>query len=136
MREGPRATTISDYIAKCPRPTQRVLARVRSVMRKALPGAEEVISYGIPAYKLHGRIVVYFAGWKEHYSIYPFNKALEARFKEDIAPYDLSGRGTIRFPLDRPVPVRLVAAIARFRANEVAAQASARRAATAAKKKR
>jgi uncharacterized protein YdhG (YjbR/CyaY superfamily) len=120
MREGPRATTIGEYIAKFPRPAQRVLSRVRGVMRKALPGAEEVISYGIPAFKLHGRIVVYFAGWKDHYSIYPFNKRLEAAFADELDRYEISGRGTIRFPIDKPVPVRLVTGIAKFRAREVA----------------
>jgi uncharacterized protein YdhG (YjbR/CyaY superfamily) len=119
MREGPRATTIGEYIAKFPRPAQRVLSRVRSVMRKALPGAEEVISYGIPAFKLHGRIVVYFAGWQDHYSIYPFNKRLEAAFADELDRYEISGRGTIRFPIDKPVPVRLVTGIAKFRAREV-----------------
>lgn len=88
-------------------------------MRKALPKAEEVISYQIPAYKLNGRIVIYFAGWKEHYSIYPAQRRLVAAFKEQLAPYEVNNKGTIRFPLSEPVPVGLIAAIARFRAKEV-----------------
>jgi uncharacterized protein YdhG (YjbR/CyaY superfamily) len=127
MREGPKATSISNYIAKFPPPTRRVLTRVRTVIRKALPGAEEAISYGIPAFKIRGRIVVYFAGWKEHYSIYPFNKRLEAALKDEVAAYEKSGRGTIRFPLDAPVPVKLLTAIARFRAREVVEAQAARK---------
>ena len=88
-------------------------------MRKALPKAEEVISYQIPAYKLNGRIVIYFAGWKEHYSIYPAQRRLVAAFRERLAPYEVNNKGTIRFPLSEPVPARLIEAIAKFRAKEV-----------------
>ena len=77
-------------------------------MRKALPSAEEVISYQIPAYKLNGRVVIYFAGWREHYSIYPAQRRLVAAFKERLAPYEVNNKGTIRFPLSEPVPARLI----------------------------
>ena len=63
--------SVDEYIASQPEAVQGVLERVRSTIRKAVPGAEEVISYQIPAYKLHGRAVLYFAGWKQHYSLYP-----------------------------------------------------------------
>jgi len=121
------AKTVDDYLAVLPRPTRVVLGRVRSTIRKALPGAEEAISYGIPVYKLHGRNVVYFAGWKEHYSVYPLNKRIEAAFATELARYEISGKGTVRFPLAQPVPVRLIQRIAKFRAREVAATAAARR---------
>ena len=127
------AKTVDDYLAVLPRPTRVVLGRVRSTIRKALPGAEEAISYGIPVYKLHGRNVVYFAGWKEHYSLYPLNKRIEAAFANELARYEISGKGTVRFPLAQPVPVRLIQRIANFRAREVAAAAAARR--PAAKKR-
>jgi uncharacterized protein YdhG (YjbR/CyaY superfamily) len=127
------AKTVADYLAALPRPTRVVLDRVRSTIRKALPGAEEAISYGIPVYKLHGRNVVYFAGWKEHYSVYPLNKRIEAAFATELARYEISGKGTVRFPLEQPVPVRLIQRIAKFRAKEVAAAAAARR--PAAKKR-
>jgi uncharacterized protein YdhG (YjbR/CyaY superfamily) len=125
--------SVDDYIAAQPRAVQGLLKRVRSTLRKALPGAEEVISYQIPAYKLHGRIVVYFAGWKEHYSLYPATDPLVAAFKAELAPYGLSGKGTIRFPISEPVPVTLIEDLAKFRAKEVAARAKAQ---TAASKKR
>jgi uncharacterized protein YdhG (YjbR/CyaY superfamily) len=112
--------TIDEYIAAFPLPVQGVLKRVRSTIRKAIPGAEEVISYNIPTYKLHGRAVLYFAGWKQHYSLYPSTDHLLAAFKDDLAPYEVSGKGTIRFPLSEPVPAKLIEGIAKFRAREVA----------------
>jgi len=111
--------SVDEYIASQPEATQRVLGRVRRVIRKAMPGAEEVISYQIPAYKLQGRAALYFAGWKEHYSIYPSTDRLVAAFKDDLAPYEIS-KGTIRFPLADPVPVKLIEGIAKFRAKEEA----------------
>lgn len=126
--------SVDDYIAAQPIGTQRALERVRRIVRKALPAAEEVISYSIPAFRLNGRIVLYMAGWKEHYSLYPSSKALEAKFKKDLAPYETSGRGTVRFPLDAPIPAALIAAIATFRAAESAARAQATAAAAKAKK--
>jgi len=104
---------------------QATLQRVRRTIRKAVPGAEEVISYQIPTYKLHGGYVVYFAGWKRHYSLYPAGSRLVAAFKDDLAPYEVS-KGTIRFPLSRPVPVSLIARIAKFLAKEAAARARER----------
>jgi uncharacterized protein YdhG (YjbR/CyaY superfamily) len=65
-------------------------------------------------------VVIYFAGWKQHYSLYPANRRLVAAFKKELAPYEVNDKGTIRFPLDEPVPVKLIEAIAKFRAKEVA----------------
>jgi uncharacterized protein YdhG (YjbR/CyaY superfamily) len=114
-------TSVSDYIASQPPAARRVLRRVRSTIRKAVPGAEEVISYQIPTYKVRGRAVIHFAGWKEHYSLYPADARLVAAFRSDLAPYEVNNKGTIRFPLGEPVPVRLIQGIARYRAKEVAA---------------
>ena len=83
-RTPPR--NIDEYIAGFPPAVQRVLERVRSTIRKAMPGAEEAIWYRIPTYKLHGRYVLYFAGWKQHYSLYPSTDRLVAAFKDDLAP--------------------------------------------------
>ena len=105
--------SVDEYIARHPQDVQATLRRVRSVIRKALPGAEEVISYQIPAYRLHDRCVIYFAGWKQHYSLYPASAGLVAAFRKDLAPYPVS-KGTIRFPLGRPVPGTLIAGIAKF----------------------
>ena len=111
-------TSVGEYIASQPAAVQRALKRVRTAIRKAMPDAEEVISYQIPAYKLDGRAVLYFAGWKQHYSLYPSTARLVAAFKGDLAPYEIS-KGTIRFPLSEPVPVTLIAALAKFRSTEV-----------------
>jgi uncharacterized protein YdhG (YjbR/CyaY superfamily) len=111
--------SIDEYIRSQPSAVQTVLKRVRSTIRKAVPKAEEVISYQIPAYKLQGRPVLYFAGWKEHYSLYPSNARLVAAFKDELARYEIT-KGTIRFPLSEPIPVKLIEGIAKFRAKEVA----------------
>jgi uncharacterized protein YdhG (YjbR/CyaY superfamily) len=112
--------SVDEYIASQPQDVQRLLQNVRGIIRKAVPGADEVISYQIPAYKLNGHAVLYFAGWKKHYSLYPANGRLVAAFKKELAPYEVNNKGTIRFPLSAPVPAKLIAGIAKFRANEVA----------------
>jgi uncharacterized protein YdhG (YjbR/CyaY superfamily) len=120
--------SVDAYITTHPEHVQEILQCVRSTIRKALPGAEEAISYKIPAYKLHGRPALYFAGWKQHYSLYPATGHLVDAFKDDLAPYKVN-KGTIRFPLSQPVPVKLIERIAKFRAKEIAARASAKLAA-------
>jgi uncharacterized protein YdhG (YjbR/CyaY superfamily) len=124
--------SVDEYIASQPDAVQGVLRRVRSTIRKALPGADEVISYQIPAYKLHGRAVVYFAGWKEHYSLYPSTDRVAAAFKDDLAGYEVS-KGTIRFPISEPVPVKLIEGIAKIRGREEAEHEKVK---AAARKKR
>ena len=117
--------SVNTYIASHPDAVQLVLERVRRTIRKALPRAEEVISYQIPTYKLNGRPVLYFAGWKQHYSLYPVTDRVVAAFKDDLAPYKV-GKGTIRFPLSQPVPVKLIERIAKFRAKEAVTRARAK----------
>jgi uncharacterized protein YdhG (YjbR/CyaY superfamily) len=81
----PNFTNVDECISAQPETAQLVLQRVRSTLRKALPGAKEVISYKIPAYRLHGGIVRYFAGWKQHYSLYPAGEHMVAAFKDQLA---------------------------------------------------
>ena len=119
--------SVDDYIATHPEDVQAILQRVRSTIRKAVAGAEEVISYQIPTFKLHSGAVLSFAGWKEHYSLYGATDHLVAAFKDDLAPYKVS-KGTIRFPLSQPVPVKLIERVAKFRAKETAERARAKRA--------
>ena len=109
--------SVEQYIAAQPPPAQAALQRVRTAIRKALPKAEESISYKIPAYKLNGAVVLYFAGWKHHYSLYPAGVELVAQFRDDLAPYVVN-KSTIRFPLSEPVPAKLIERIAKFRAAE------------------
>ncbi len=124
--------SVAEYIAAQPEVVQGLLERVRSTIRKAVPGAKEVISYKIPTYKLHGAPVLYFAGWKQHYSLYPATDHVVAAFKDDLAPYEVN-KGTIRFPFSEPVPVTLIERIAKFRAKEVAEREKVK--AAAAKKR-
>jgi uncharacterized protein YdhG (YjbR/CyaY superfamily) len=111
--------SVDEYLASQPEAVRSILGRVRGAIRKAVPEAEEVISYQIPAYKLQSGPVLYFAGWKQHYSLYPATGRVIAAFKDELAPYEID-KGTIRFPLSQPVPVQLIGRIARFRAKEVA----------------
>jgi uncharacterized protein YdhG (YjbR/CyaY superfamily) len=135
MRGAGRPESVAAYIAQFPRPTQAVLRKVRAAMQKALPKATEVISYSIPAYRVDGRVAIYFAGWKEHYSIYPATAPLVAEFKERLEPYEVNNKGTIRFPLSEPVPVKLIADLARFRAKQTAVERARATGASAAARK-
>lgn len=118
--------SVTEYIAAQPKPSQRVLRNVRSVIRKTLPDAEEVISYGIPAYRLHGYVALYFAGWRDHYSLYPVNDRLVASLEPSSASYEVNDKGTIRFPLSQPVPEKLIAGIAKLKAEEAAGREKAK----------
>ncbi len=109
--------SVDDYIATFPKDTQGILQQLRGTIRKALPDAEEVMSYNMPAYRLGERPVVWFAGWKKHYSIYPLTARLFESLKDDLGPYKVN-KSTLRFPLSQPVPVKLIERIATFRANE------------------
>jgi uncharacterized protein YdhG (YjbR/CyaY superfamily) len=131
--------SVDEYLAAQPAAARPVLRKVRAAIRKALPAAEEVISYQIPAYRMPGETLIYFAGWKEHYSLYPATAAVLAAMQDEIAPYVVS-KGTIRFPLAQTVPSRLIERVAKLRAKEAAARAKARSAAkpgkaTAARKR-
>jgi len=122
----PHFESVDDYLASLPDATQEILQRVRSVIRKAVPDAEEVISYQIPTYKLNGRAAIYFAGFKEHFSLYPATRTLVEAFPDELAGRVVS-KGTIRFSLSEPVPVKLIERIAKFRAKETLASQQAKK---------
>ncbi len=124
--------SVDQYIASQPEAVRPTLERVRGAIRRAVPGAAEGISYQIPAYKLDGTAVLYFAGWKRHYSLYPATGPLVAAFADELEPYEIR-KGTIRFPLSERVPVKLIERLAKFRAQEVAEGKSVK---TAAPKRR
>ncbi len=109
-------SSVDAYIAAQPDSAGAALGLVRQAVRRALPDAQESISYQIPTYKLNGRAVLYFAGWKKHFSLYPASEALLGAFPE-LSRYGTS-KGTIRFPLAEPVPEDLIERLARFRAEE------------------
>ena len=125
MSPNTACKSVDEYIAAQPEQVQRALKRVRNAIRKAVPAAEEVISYKMPAYKLHGHIVAFFAGWTRHYSLYPASGHVVAAFKDELTPYEIR-KGTIRFPLAKPVPVKLIERLVKFRAKEVAEREKAK----------
>ncbi len=112
--------SVDEYIASKPEAIHKVLQQVRKAIRSAVPDAEERISYQIPAYKLPTGFVLYFAGWEHHFSLYPAQPHLVEAFKEELAPYEVNNKGTIRFPLSGPVPVKLIGKIAKFRVQDLA----------------
>ena len=117
--------SVDEYIASQPEAVQAVLGRVRSAIRKAVPAAQEVISYNMPTYTLYGGRLLNFAVWKQHYSIYAATAQVLAAFQGELASYAVD-KGTIRFPLSQPVPVKLIGRIAKFRAKEIAAREKAK----------
>ncbi len=127
MRDGVGAMaevdfdSVDDYIDAQPMSSRKVLERVRATIRRAIPKAEETISYGIPTYKVDGAVVVYFAGWKKHYSLYPVSASVLAECSDVEGSYTLE-KSTIRFPLGEPVPVGLIECIVKVRARGLAAR--------------
>jgi uncharacterized protein YdhG (YjbR/CyaY superfamily) len=116
---------IEEYIAAFPEKVQEILQKVRATIKKAAPKAEERISYKMPTFTLNGKYLIYFAGYKKHISVYPAPIG-NPEFAEEIAPYE-SGRGTLKFPLDKPIPYKLITRIVKLRANENLLKAEARR---------
>ncbi len=115
MQSAPRPTTVDEYLGQQPAKIRPLLKQLRQTIRKAAPEAEEVISYAMPAYKYHG-ILIYFMAHNNHYGFYPGANALLV-FKDKVTQYE-TRRGTIRFPYDKPLPVKLVTAIVKFRVKE------------------
>lgn len=107
---------IDEYIAAFPRDVQETLQKIRITIRKAAPGVEETISYQIPTFTLKGGYLIYFAAYKKHISLYPAPRGSE-EFKEELSAYE-GGKGTVRFPLDKPVPFALIRRIVKFRVKE------------------
>jgi uncharacterized protein YdhG (YjbR/CyaY superfamily) len=126
--------SVDDYVAAQPPPARAVLERVRATVRKALPGATEGISYQIPIYKLDGRMVLYFAGFQRHYSIYPATARVVAALGKELTGR-LHSKATIRFSLADPVPTRLIARVAKLRAAEVTELGKAKAAERSSSKK-
>jgi uncharacterized protein YdhG (YjbR/CyaY superfamily) len=108
-------STVDEYIAIQPKKVRATLERLRQTIKKAAPGAEETISYGMPGYKFHG-MLAWFAAAKNHYGLYIVPKFL-AKFKDRLTAYETT-KSTIRIPLDKPVPKKLVTEIIKYGAGE------------------
>lgn len=113
--KSPTASDVDAYIAGFPKTSQALLRKIRAAIRKAAPEAEEGIGYQMPAYTFHGPLV-YFAGYEHHIGFYPGSAGI-ADFKRESAAYK-SAKGTLRFPIDEPLPLDLVARIVAFRVRE------------------
>ena len=108
--------TVDEYIALFPPDIRKLLEKVRETIRKAVPKAEEVISYQMPTFKLNGKALVYFAGYEKHIGFYPVPSGIAA-FKKELSVYK-QGKGSVQFPLDKPLPLELIKEIVEFRAKE------------------
>ena len=107
--------TIDGYIKTFPKDVRFILEKMRQTIRKAAPEAVEAISYQIPTFKLNGNLV-HFAAFKKHIGFYPTSSGIEA-FKKELSPYK-GGRGSVQFPIDKPIPYDLVRKITMFRVKE------------------
>ena len=121
---GREFKSVDEYIAAQPEAVRAALSRVRSAIRKAVPRAEETISYKIPAYRLDGERLIYFAAWKKYYSLYPATKRLIDSFKVELAAHEVV-KSTVRISYGVPVPVGLIAKLTKFRTKEVAGRKAA-----------
>lgn len=111
-----KPTNIDEYIAGFPKETQIILEKMRTTIKKLVPESEETISYGMPAFKLHGKALVYFAGYKHHIGFYATPTG-HKEFKKELSIYK-QGKGSVQFPLDKPMPYDLIKRIVKFRVAE------------------
>jgi len=114
MRTAPK--DIDDYIAGFPPAVRKKLEQIRATIQKAVPDADEAISYQIPTFRLNGKNLIHFAAFQQHIGLYPAPRGDEA-FREELSKYE-GGKGTVQFPLDKPIPVALIRRIVKFRATK------------------
>ena len=114
--------TIDEYIAGFPKDVQEILQKIRMTIRKAAPDAEETISYEIPTFKLQDKYLIYFAAYKKHIGFYGAPRG-NPEFDEDLSVYQ-TGKGTLQFPLNKPIPYNLITKIVKLRVKENLAKAS------------
>ena len=114
--------SVDDYLAGQPDAVRTKLEQVRAAIRKAVPDAVEVVGYGMPGYKLHGKPLLYFAGFQKHYSLFAASGTFFATLQAELKDYELR-KGTVHFSLTKPVPVKLISRIAKLRAAGIEATA-------------
>ncbi len=116
--ESPTPKDINEYICGFPADVLKILQKIRAAIQKAAPDATEAISYQIPTFKLNGRNFIHFAAFKNHIGLYPAPRDAE-EFADDLSKYK-GGKGTVQFPLDKPIPYDLITRIVKFRTNKQA----------------
>ena len=105
--------SIDEYIATFPKDVQKIMKQLRGTIKAAAPDAREKISYQIAAFELNGKNLIHFAGWKKHIAIYPIPLGSEA-FNKEVSKY-VDGKGTLKFPLDKPLPLKLISKVVKLR---------------------
>ena len=123
------STSVADYIEQLPPAARPLVVRLCEIIRKAVPGLDESISYGIPTFKQDGRAVIYVAGWIDHVSIYPFSASLVDALGGDLRGGSYNGKGTLKFPLTATLPATLITRLTRLKAADAAKAGPGRRAA-------
>lgn len=116
MKRIPSAENVDLYIIIFPIEVQKILNELRQLIRELAPTATENISYGMPAYKLNGKVLVYFAAYEKHIGFYATPTG-HIEFKKELAAYK-QGKGSVQFPLDKPIPFSLISRIIQFRIEE------------------
>jgi uncharacterized protein YdhG (YjbR/CyaY superfamily) len=107
---------VDEYIGSFPKDVQKILQQIRATIKKAVPEAEEKIGYAMPAFTLYKKPLVYFAAYENHIGFYSTPSGSEA-FKKELSKYK-TGKGSVQFPLDQPMPLALITKIVKFRAKE------------------
>jgi len=121
MRAVTTPTTVDEYLAAMPPPIRETLTRLRATVRAAAPGATETISYQMPTLRIGGRLLVSYAAFKRHFSVFPASEFVRRALGSEVEPY-VVGRGTFRFAADRPLPLDLIARIVAARLEELGIQ--------------
>ena len=114
-------TSVEDYLAALPEESRAALEKLRKTIKAAAPNATETIAYGMPAYRDHGRFLVSYAAYKDHCSLFPASQGVREALGEELTPY-FTGKGTIRFHADKPLPTALVKKLVKVRLGENAAR--------------
>jgi uncharacterized protein YdhG (YjbR/CyaY superfamily) len=113
--------TTDEFISQYSPEVQTILQKIRATIQKSAPGVEEAMSYGIPTFKLNGKNLVHFSAFKEHIGFYPTPSGIE-KFKKELSTYEWA-KGSVKFPLNKPIPYALIGKITQFRVKEVMGQA-------------